>query len=109
MKIKFEIFKKKKKNLNDTNSVYQRLEVCNAKLSRRRNKCIQKKKAKSLLSQVLTAREADEEWGMAIGTVRRDCNRGRFYAEEVKKSAGTWLITRQALARVYGEPNKNKQ
>lgn len=87
----------------DTNS-YQRLEVCNAKLSRR-NRCIQKK-AKSLLSQVLTAREADEEWGMAIGTVRRDCNRGRFYAEEVKKSAGTWLITRQALARVYGEPNK---
>lgn len=89
---------------NDTNS-YQGLEVYNARFSNRRNRCLQKK-AKSLLSQVLTAREADEEWGMAIGTVRRDCNRGRFYAEEVKKSAGTWMITRQALARVYGEPNK---
>lgn len=77
----------------------------NAKLSNRRNRCLQKK-AKSLLSQVLTAREADEEWGMASGTVRRDCNRGRFYAEEVKKSAGTWLITRQALSRVYGASKK---
>ena len=41
-------------------------------------------KAKSLLSQVLTAREADEEWGMAIGTVRRDCNRGRFMQKKLK-------------------------
>jgi hypothetical protein len=63
---------------------------------------------KSLLSQVLTAREADEEWGMADGTVKRDCNRGRFYAEEIKKSKGTWLIVRQALLRVYGEPKSNR-
>ena len=42
------------------------------------------RKVKSLLSQVLTAREADEEWGMADGTVKRDCNRGRFMQKKLK-------------------------
>lgn len=79
--------------------------MCNGKLPNRGNRCLQKK-VKSLLSQVLTAREADEEWGMADGTVKRDCYRGRFYAEEIKKSKGTWLIVRQALFRVYGSPKK---
>lgn len=84
------------------------LEEHNGKLSNRRKRCLQKK-VESLLSQVLTTREADEEWGMVNGTVRRDCNRGRFYPEEIKKSKGTWLIVRQALFRVYGEPKRNKK
>lgn len=46
---------------------------------------------------------------MVNGTVRRDCNRGRFYPEEIKKSKGTWLIVRQALFRVYGESKRNKK
>ncbi|WP_020060200.1 helix-turn-helix domain-containing protein [Bacillus sp. 123MFChir2] len=45
---------------------------------------------------------------MADGIVKRDRNRGRFYAEKIKKSKGTWLIVRQVLLRVYGDSKSNK-
>jgi len=51
--------------------------------------------------QEITASEAEQEWGLAEGTVRaalgRDIIQGR-------KSSGTWLVTRGEMKSHYGQP-----
>ena len=54
----------------------------------------------SILDQVLTASEAEQLWGLSVGTVRAACGRGIIAC---RKSIGTWLVTRQALEAHYGE------
>lgn len=58
------------------------------------------------LTEVYTASEAEEKWGLKPGTVRASCTRGKLkeYIEkgQVKKSGNTWLITRKAMETVYG-------
>lgn len=56
-------------------------------------------------SQILTFSEAGELWGLADSTLRVARLEGRFRDDEIKKSGGTWLVTRQAMERMYGGRN----
>ena len=56
------------------------------------------------LYEVLTAPEAEQLWGLSAGTVRAACGRGIIAC---RKSAGTWLVTRQTMEAHYGRcPDK---
>lgn len=57
---------------------------------------------------ILTSSEADERWDLPKGTVKLDCNRGKFYPHEYRKSGGTWLVTVSAMERVYDSNFKAK-
>lgn len=60
----------------------------------------------------MTEKEAAERWGLAPITVRQACTGykkalPRFTDTEARKSAGTWLVTRAGMERLYGpEPGK---
>ncbi|UYL93730.1 putative regulatory protein [Parageobacillus phage vB_PtoS_NIIg3.2] len=58
----------------------------------------------SALFTVYTAQEAAEKWGLAEVTVRQWIHRGKFRVNEVRKSAGTWLVTHAGMVRVVGDP-----
>lgn len=64
------------------------------------------------LEDVMTAKEAAERWDIAPITIRQACSGykkapPRFTAKEARKSAGTWLVTRAGMERLYGpEPGK---
>lgn len=63
------------------------------------------------LYEVMTAAEAAELWGLSPITVRQACSgykkaAPRFTEEEIRKAAGTWLITRTAMERVFGPQPK---
>ncbi len=59
---------------------------------------------KEYLKNVVTVSEAAQLTGYDETTIRRDILSGKFVlAEEVRKSGRTWLITREALKRVYGK------
>jgi hypothetical protein len=58
----------------------------------------------NILDEVLAAPEAEHLWGLSAGTVRAACGRGIIVC---RKSAGTWLVTRQAMEAHYGKcPDK---
>ena len=63
------------------------------------------------LEDIMTAKEAAERWGIAPITIRQACSGykkspPRFTSAESRKSAGTWLVTREAMERLYGpEPH----
>lgn len=67
------------------------------------------------LENIMTAKEAAERWGIAPITIRQACSGykkspPRFTAEESRKSAGTWLVTRAGMERLYGlEPQHKKE
>lgn len=54
----------------------------------------------------MTAPEAEQLWGLQPGTVRAACGRGIITC---RKSAGTWLVTRQEMEAHYGNATDNKQ
>lgn len=59
------------------------------------------------LYEVMTAAEAAELWGLSPITVRQACTgykkaAPRFTEEEARKAAGTWLITKVGMLRVFG-------
>jgi hypothetical protein len=58
--------------------------------------------ANNAIEQVMTAVEAANEWGLSISTVRNACLADRFESHEARKSAGTWLVTRAAMEKIYG-------
>ncbi|WP_198003911.1 helix-turn-helix domain-containing protein [Thermosinus carboxydivorans] len=65
----------------------------------------------NILKEVLTVPEAAELWGLDPSTIKKAIlgQRGyppRFAPDEVRKSAGTWLVTRAAMKRVYGPQPK---
>lgn len=54
----------------------------------------------SCIKQIITAREAEQLWNLASGTVRAACGRGVIQG---RKSAGTWLVSRSEMKRHYGK------
>jgi len=63
------------------------------------------------LEQVLTFAEATKRWGLGHSTLREAAKHSRFLSGEIRKSGGTWLVTEEAMKRLYGEPKgvKNMQ
>ena len=60
----------------------------------------------NILYEVLTAPEAEQLWGLSVGTVRAACGRGIIAC---RKSGGTWLVTRQTMEAHYGKcPDKEQ-
>lgn len=64
---------------------------------------------KELLQEILTATEAAEIWGLGTNTVRQACSGyskapPRFTTEECRQSGRTWLITKEGMYRLFGEP-----
>lgn len=61
----------------------------------------------SPIVKVMTAREAEERWGLKTGTIRNSCSRGPLKEHladgHVRKSAGTWLVTEEIMKEIYGE------
>ncbi len=67
----------------------------------------------NLLDDVMTAKEAAERWGIAPITIRQACSGykkspPRFTTVEARKSAGTWLVTRAGMERLYGPESTMK-
>ena len=61
------------------------------------------KKVASPLSDVYTAGEADEKWGLYQGAVRQSCNRGKLKGHNgVRQSGKVWLVTDEAMNEVFG-------
>ncbi|SHJ27226.1 hypothetical protein SAMN02745163_01628 [Clostridium cavendishii DSM 21758] len=59
------------------------------------------------LDLVMTLSEASEKWGFSNGaTIRKAIEREKFKSYEIKRSGNVWLITYDAMNRVFGEPNK---
>ena len=62
-----------------------------------------------VLHKVLTLKEASQTWQVSDNTLKQKCM-GRvkgdlaFTHEECRQSGKTWLITREAMIRLYGEP-----
>lgn len=64
-----------------------------------------------LLDEVMTAAEAAEIWGKSPVTVQQACpgykgNAPRFLPTEARKAGRIWLVTREGMNRLYGEPKK---
>lgn len=59
-----------------------------------------------MLNNIYTLKEAAELWGISSpDLLRQKIARNRFTSDEVRKSGDTWLITKDAMVRVYGEGN----
>lgn len=62
-----------------------------------------------VLHKVLTLKEASQIWQVSDNTLKQKCM-GRvkgdlaFTQEECRQSGKTWLVTREAMVRLYGEP-----
>jgi hypothetical protein len=53
---------------------------------------------------VLTLNEASDLWGVPAGTLRTKLNRqSEFMPGECRKSGEIWLITKEAMLRIYGK------
>ncbi|MED1107704.1 helix-turn-helix domain-containing protein [Bacillus paramycoides] len=55
------------------------------------------------LHTVYTSKEAADKWGLSANTVTQWYNRGKFTDQEARKSAGTILVTHEAMIRVTGK------
>ena len=51
--------------------------------------------------RVLTATEAARLWELSDSTIRRACLEGRL---NCRKSGATWLVDKDEMYRVYGDP-----
>ncbi|WP_238455611.1 helix-turn-helix domain-containing protein [Desulfolucanica intricata] len=71
---------------------------------------LEDKLLKYCLENILSLTEASQRWGLSEATIRMGIHRDRFIeGEEIRKSGKIWLITYQAMERVYGkEPKKNE-
>lgn len=58
-----------------------------------------------MLNEVLTIAEASLIWGLERSTLRKAFKSGKRFVEGVdyRKSKDTWLVTREAMLRIYGE------
>lgn len=59
-----------------------------------------------LINDVLTITEAGSLWNKGVSTLRRNFMANASFKLNVdcRKSASTWLVTKEAMLRVYGEP-----
>jgi hypothetical protein len=60
------------------------------------------------LKQVMTFAEATKRWGLGHSTLREAAKHNRFLPDEIRKSGGTWLVTEEAMRRMYGDPKGGK-
>jgi len=60
------------------------------------------------IDEVMTFAEATEKWGLGHSTLREAAKHNRFLPGETRKSGGTWLVTEEAMRRLYGEPKRVK-
>jgi hypothetical protein len=57
----------------------------------------------------MTFAEASELWGLGESTLRSTVRTDKLVEDvDYKKSGKVWLITKEAMSRVYGEPKSNK-
>lgn len=59
------------------------------------------------LNKVYTFQEAAKLWGLGESTLRSRASRGEFLPDEIRKSGKVWLITDEAMRRIYG-PTKEE-
>lgn len=52
---------------------------------------------------VLTFPEAQEKWGLGTSTLRKAVMDNRFEEGEIRKSGSNWLVTYEAMERLYGK------
>ncbi len=45
--------------------------------------------------------QAEREYNLPTGTIRRDIHRKRFEPDEYRKLGRDWLITKEAVERIY--------
>jgi uncharacterized protein (DUF488 family) len=55
-----------------------------------------------ILNDVLTVAEAAELWGLNPATIRAAISNEKLTKDNIKKSAGTWLIMKSEMEKVYG-------
>ncbi len=61
-----------------------------------------------MINEVLTIKEAADLWGKEVSTLRRVIQGNKFIeGADYRKSGSTWLITREAMERVYGKLEDN--
>ena len=61
-----------------------------------------------MLNDVMTTQEAAERWGVTADSIKQNCLgrvKNGFVEGEFGKSGKMWLVTRQAMERLYGELN----
>lgn len=59
----------------------------------------------NFLNSVMTFAEATKQWGLGDSTLRMAVNRSTLVeGKDYRKSGSTWIITKEAMKRVYGEP-----
>jgi hypothetical protein len=60
------------------------------------------------LDKVFTLKEAAKKWFLADGiTIRRAIERKKFKSGEIKQSGSVWLVTSEAMERVFGPMGVN--
>lgn len=59
-------------------------------------------KEKIMLDNIYTFSEACSLWGLGESTLRKARFDGRFQEGEIRQSGSTWLVTSQAMERLYG-------
>lgn len=60
----------------------------------------------NIINEILTISEASKIWEKEVSTLRRNFNSNVSFklGIDCRKSGSTWLVTRKAMLRVYGEP-----
>ena len=57
------------------------------------------------IKTVLTFAEASHRWGLNDSTLRKLVNTNKLHENiDYRKSGKVWLITEEAMLKVYGEP-----
>lgn len=56
-----------------------------------------------LVNEVMTFSEAAEIYSISKPTLRKNVDKGKYLKGEVRQSKSTWLITKDAMKRLYGE------
>ena len=58
---------------------------------------------KKSLDDVMTFAEASKKYDVAVSTLRHRQRDGRFEEGDTRKSGSIWLVTYEAMKRLYGE------
>lgn len=58
------------------------------------------------LNDVLTIPEASAEWKITEDKIKRYAREGKFLEGEARRAGKNWLITRDGMSRIFGEPQK---
>ncbi|WP_010076491.1 helix-turn-helix domain-containing protein [Clostridium cellulovorans] len=100
----------KEQNILVTSDQYDqygnKLKLFNGKLEKSDIKAMFASKQEEInkdLTSIMTLSEAAKKWGLANGsTIRKAIERGKFQQNEIKQAGDVWIITYQAMERVFG-------